>query len=95
MIVSYPLVNEDGTLTGCEVSFRLTGLLAIAHMDRWVREPRNNLQEVHVGNPFADRYERVAGCVTVYLSRGEFDIQADYDDLLVKMKALDEWKEDI
>jgi hypothetical protein len=90
MIVSYPLVNEDGTLNGCQVCFRLGTVFAIKHMDRWIRDLRNEAAE----RPLADRYEPVPGCITVYLGHGEFNIQADYAETMAKMKDLNEWNED-
>lgn len=90
MIETYSRVNEDGTQTGCQVSFRLASIYAIEHMDRWVRRPHDPLETG--GN--VDTYEPVPGCVTVYLGRGEFDIQADYADLLAKMKAINEWNDE-
>lgn len=95
MIVSYPLVNEDGSVTGCEVSFRLSGLHAIEHMNRWVRRPHQTLDEaLATPRDNVDRYEMVPGSVTIHLARGEFNIQADYADLKAKMIALNEWDED-
>lgn len=90
MIVSFPLVNDDGTVTGCEVSFRLGGLYAIENMNRWVRVPRT-LDETLAARHDVDHYEPVPGCVVVYLARGEFNIQADYADLKAKMIELNEW----
>ncbi len=89
MIVSYPLVNDDGTVTGCEVSFRLGGLYAIENMNKWVRVLRND--DGRLAHPDADHYEPIPGCVVVYLARGEFNIQADYADLKAKMIDLNEW----
>ena len=91
MIVSYPLVNEDGTLTGCEVSFRLGGLYAIENMNRWVRRPRT--ADIDAELRAVDHYEPVPGCVVIYLARGEFNIQAEYLDLKNKMVELNEWDE--
>jgi hypothetical protein len=86
MIVSYPIVNSDGAENGCKVSFRLGSLYAIETMSKWVREDIDDIESV-------ERYMPIPGCITVYVQRGEFNIKADYADLELKMKELNEWCE--
>lgn len=91
-MLSCPIVNDQGVLTGAEVTFRLADVCAIEHMSRWVRTPRT-LDET-LANPRAfddERYELVPECLTISLGRCEFNIKTDYAQLKQQMIALNEW----
>lgn len=87
MIVSYPLVDDNGVENGAEVSCKFKEIFGLQHMTKWDyrREaPDGPREEVHV---------IVAGCCTLYVGRQEFNVKADYAQVLAKLKEYNEMYE--
>lgn len=93
MIVSYPIVNDRGVLSGGEVTCRFMDIRAIEHMSAWVRRPATLDAVLDNNGEFGERYELVPGCITIHLLRNEFNVQADYATLKQQMIDLGEWNE--
>lgn len=82
MLVSYPVVNERGELTGAEVTFRLGDIVSIEHLLGYF--PRGE----------EERYRLVPNCINITIrNEHEFMIQADYNELKARMTDLNEWTE--
>lgn len=77
MILSYPMVNENGDLNGAEVSFRLQDVKAVQQFTDWDRRrsPEGALIE---------------GCSLVTMEHNTFEIKADYNELKELFK---QWNE--
>jgi hypothetical protein len=79
MILTYPMVNDDGTLTGAEVSLRLKDIEAVKHMCRWTD---------HRG----ETVELIPDCVVIYTrARHEFEVKAPYKEIKILMIEFEEW----
>ncbi len=84
MILSYPLVNEDGSIVpNAEITFCFKDMMAIQHKTTWIR--------TDIGH---ERYEIQEGCVSIYLrNRHEIDVKADYNELKALMTSFNSWDE--
>ena len=94
MIVSYPLVNEDGAPNGGEVTFRFGSITAIQHHMKWSRE---RMAPTEPGDLIGERVERevvIPNCVRISINRDEFNVQADYAELKAKLAQFNEWDEE-
>lgn len=91
MVVSYPVVNNNGELTGAEVTLRFSDIKAINHMSKWVRMPRTLEQQLNLNHEDEDHYQLVPGCVTIVTLGNDFQVKADYDTLKAQMIDLNEW----
>lgn len=82
MILSLPEVDEHGVEFGGEVTFKFKDLTAIKKMDRW-----------HIDRNGDERRETrvlVEGCCTVIFGRDEYNVKANYDDMVAKFKEQNE-----
>lgn len=98
MLVSYPLVNEDGTLNGGEVTFRFSSITSIQHMLKWTREPRpvvpTTEETVDTILGRTERFVIVPNCLTISVNRDEFNVQGDYAELKAKLEQFNEWDDE-
>lgn len=83
MVWSFPIVDDDGAEYGGEVSFRFKDLSAIEKMSKW------NYTRLENGER-EERRELVEGCATIHIGRDEYNVKANYDELLAKFKEYSE-----
>lgn len=83
MILSYPKVKSDGELTGGEISFRFKDLVAVEQLHHYRFRP-DDREETEVVVP---------GCCTVVIGRNDFNIKAEYAEIVVLFKQLNEMYE--
>ncbi len=88
MLLSFPIVNDTGAPNGAEVTLRLTSIVAIEHLTRFVRSERSLDREDR-----DDIYELVPGCIQIYQGRNSFNVTADYAALKELMLST-EWNEE-
>ena len=84
MIKSYPIVDDEGRDFGGEVSFDFSKLYAVEKMYKWIWvRPAEDM-------PREERRELVEGCCTIHVGREEFNIRADYNEVLNLFKEQNE-----
>jgi len=85
MLVSYPLVRENGSRTGAEVTMHFNDIRTVEQMTRWVRE------EEPLDGPATGR-ALVPGCISITLKFGrEFEVEADYNQLKEMLREFGGW----
>jgi hypothetical protein len=84
MIISLPVVDDDGREYGGELSFKFKDLTAIKRMDKW------EYIQAEPDRPRVETRKLVEGCCTLLFGREEFDVKANYDEMVAKFKEYNE-----
>lgn len=84
MLLSFPCVDDDGREYGGEVTFKFKDMSAVKRMSKWeyIREEPDG--------PRLETQKIIPDCCTIFIGREEFDIKADYDQLIAKFKEHNE-----
>lgn len=80
MIVSYPIVDDNGNEFGGEVSVKFAHITSIEKMYKWT------FMRQQIDEPRQDERSVIPGCCSIAVGPHTFDIKVDYDEMLAKWK---------